>query len=191
MKFISFPIIAGGIFLIGVFSLQNLSVLMGKYGDVDSAIKQAQVIQEDLLREEAYGKNNYYLGKIDGSLSRMISLAPMAIFTAIFRPLPWEIGSPTMVISAIENTILLILTLALIIRVNPIKFVRVIFSEPFLVMAFTFSILFAYGVGIASTNFGALVRYKIPLMPFFFTGVYIIYNLTRKNSKISQDDNPI
>ena len=27
----------------------------------------------------------------------------------------------------------------------------------------------------ASTNFGALVRYKIPLMPFFFVGLYIIY----------------
>ena len=184
LKIISFPIIVSGILFLGVITFQNLSSFMGKYGDVDSAIKQAKVIKEDLLREEVYGKNNYDLGNIDGSLGGMLSLAPMAIFTAIFRPLPWEIGSPTMVISAIENTLLLILTTALIIRINPFKFVRVVFSEPFLVMAFTFSIFFAYGVGIASTNFGALVRYKIPLMPFFFTGIYIIYNLTRKKSKI-------
>ena len=85
-----------------------------------------------------------------------------------------------MVISAIENTILLILTLVLIIRVNPIKFARVIFSEP-LVMVFTFSILFAYGVGIVSTNFGALVRYKIPLMPFFF--YWSLHNLQSNNKK--------
>ena len=191
LKLVSFPIIASVIIFIGIYSFQNLSGLMGKYGNVDSAIKQAKVIQEDLLREENYGNNNYYLGDIDGSVSGMLKLAPMAVFTAVFRPLPWEIGSPTMVISAIENTLLLILTIILIIRISPITFIRVIFSEPFLVMAFTFSILFAYGVGVASTNFGALVRYKIPLMPFFFTGIYIIFNLTRKKSKNSQNDNLI
>ena len=179
MKIISFPIIVGGILLIGTFTFQNISGFMGQYGNYDSAIKQAQVIQQDLLREEAYGKNNYYLGNIDGTIPGMISLAPLAIFTAIFRPLPWEIGSPTMVVSAVENTLLLILTIFLIIRTNPINFVKLVFSEPFLVMAFTFSIFFAFGVGIASTNFGALVRYKIPLMPFFFTGIYIVYYKTK------------
>lgn len=183
LKLVSFPIIASVIIFIGIYSFQNLSGLMGNYGNVDFAIQQAQVIQADLLREEAYGKNYYYLGEIDGSLRGMVSLAPMAIFTAIFRPLPWEIGSPTMVISAIENSILLLFTLYLTIRISPIRFIRTILAEPFLVMAFTFSILFAYGVGIASTNFGALVRYKIPLMPFFFTAIYIIYHISNQKLK--------
>ena len=175
VKFFSAPILITLIVLISFFSFQNLSSLMGKYGDVNSALKQAQVIQQDLLREDAYGENNYNLGNIDGSIGGMLGLAPVAIFTAIFRPLPWEIGSPTMVISAFENTILLLFAFFLVIKINPIKFIRLIVTEPFLVMAFTFSILFAFGVGIASTNFGALVRYKIPLMPFFFVGLYIIY----------------
>ena len=34
---------------------------MGVYGNVDSALEQAQIIQEDLLREEQYGGNNYKL----------------------------------------------------------------------------------------------------------------------------------
>ena len=50
--------------------------------------------------------NNYNIGKLDGSLVNLLSIAPVAIFTALFRPLFWEIGSPTMVISAFENTIL-------------------------------------------------------------------------------------
>jgi len=33
-----------------------------------------------------------------------LNSAPLATFTALFRPLLWEIGSPTMVLSAIENT---------------------------------------------------------------------------------------
>ena len=60
---------------------------MGVYGDVDTAIQQAQVIQEDLLREEQYGGNNYNLGQLDGSVGGLLSVAPVAVFTALFRPL--------------------------------------------------------------------------------------------------------
>ena len=94
---------------------------MGVYGDVDSAIQQAQVIQEDLLREDQYGGNNYNIGELDGSLGGLISVAPVAIFTALFRPLFWEIGSPTMVFSVIENTIMIIFTIVILIRTSPIK----------------------------------------------------------------------
>ena len=38
----------------------------------------------------------------------------------------------------------------------------------------TAAVGFAFGVGIAGTNFGALVRYKIPFIPFFFRN-YSIY----------------
>ena len=31
-------------------------------------------------------------------------------------------------------------------------------------------------VGLTTANFGALVRYKIPLIPFFFTSLIIIVN---------------
>ena len=59
---------------------------MGVYGNVDSALEQAQIIQEDLLREEQYGGNNYELGSIDNSILGLLSVAPVAIITALFRP---------------------------------------------------------------------------------------------------------
>tara|TARA_B100000513_G_C11811040_1_gene155554 strand:- start:120 stop:581 length:462 start_codon:yes stop_codon:yes gene_type:complete len=148
---------------------------MGVYGDVDSAIQQAQVIQEDLLREDQYGTNNYKLGKLDGSLGGLISVAPVAIFTALFRPLIWEIGSPTMIFSVLENTFLIIFTFIILLRTSPFKLVKFLLNEPFLTYCFIFSILFAFGVGIAGTNFGALVRYKTPLVPFFFSMIFLVY----------------
>lgn len=164
---------------IGFFAFQNLSNLMGVYGDVDSAIQQAQVIQDDLLREDQYGGNNYNIGQLDGSLGGLLAVAPLAIFTALFRPLIWEIGSPTMVFSVIENSILVIITFIILIRTSPIKLFRILLKEPFLLYCFVFSVLFAFGVGIAGTNFGALVRYKTPLVPFFFSMIYMIYKRTR------------
>ena len=178
-KVLVFPLLIVLISALGFFAFDNLSSLMGVYGDVDSAIQQAQVIQEDLLREEQYGGNNYNIGELDGSLGGLISVAPVAIFTALFRPLFWEIGSPTMVLSVIENTIMIIFTIVILIRTSPVRLLRILWSEPFLLYCFIFSILFAFGVGIAGTNFGALVRYKTPLVPFFFSTVFLIYKQSR------------
>jgi hypothetical protein len=85
-----------------------------------------------------------------------------------------------MVLSAIENTVLLLFVLYTLIRIGPFKFLKLTVSDPFLAYCLFFSLFFAFGVGIAGTNFGALVRYKIPLMPFFFSLIYII----RKKSVI-------
>ena len=147
---------------------------MGRYGSLESAIEKAQITQDDLLRELSYGENNYKLDRIDGSISGLLNSAPLATFTALFRPLPWEIGSPTMVLSAIENTVLLLFVLYSLIRIGPFKFLKIIINDPFLVYCLFFSLFFAFGVGMAGTNFGALVRCKIPLMPFFFSAIYLI-----------------
>ena len=36
---------------------------MGDYGNIDQAVEKAKIIQQDLLREEQYGGNNYNLGR--------------------------------------------------------------------------------------------------------------------------------
>ena len=37
-----------------------------------------------------------------------------------------------------------------------------------------FTVLFSYGIGIYSANFGALVRFKIPIIPFFASAIIIM-----------------
>ena len=172
-------IILGG----GFFLYSNMASLMGDYGNIDQAVEKAKIIQQDLLREEQYGGNNYNLGEIDGTAGGMTTIAPLAIFTALYRPLFFEIGSPLMVISALENTILLLLTLILFFKTNPRKVIRIILSEPLILYSIFFSLLLAFGVGMASTNFGALSRYKIPFMPYYFSALYLIYYLNTKKEK--------
>ena len=148
---------------------------MQEYENVDQTIEQAQVIQQDLLRSEQYGANSYNIGSLDGTLPIMLKIAPTAIFTSIYRPLIYEIGSPAMVVAAIENFALLIFTILSLLRTNPFQVFKIISSQPFLVYCIIFTIIFGFGVGIASTNFGALVRYRIPLIPFYFTIILILY----------------
>ena len=175
LKFLFAPflvLVFGGI---SFFLLDNLDLFgLEEYQNIDQTIEHAQVIQQDLLREEQYGSNNYDIGALDGSFTGMLKIAPKAIGTAIFRPFIWESSNATMLISGLENLILIFSGLFLIITINPIRFFRTVLSNPLLLHCLTFVLLFAFGVGIASTNFGALVRYRVPLIPFFYTMLYII-----------------
>ena len=183
LKALSLPFLAGAILLAGFLLFENLSSSMGVYGGVETAIEQAQVIQDDLSRSNQYGENYYSIGKIEGSISSLLRVAPLAVFTALFRPLFWEIGSPAMVFSALENSILLVFTIVILIRTNPYRLIKLILNEPFILYCFIFSLLMAFGVGIAGTNFGALVRYKTPLVPFFFTMMHLIFKKSKKTIK--------
>jgi len=40
----------------------------------------------------------------------------------------------------------------------------------------TFAVLFAFMIGLTTPNFGALVRFKIPLIPFFAAWLVIMRN---------------
>jgi hypothetical protein len=52
-------------------------------------------------------------------------------------------------------------------------------DQPLLVSSVVFSIFFAFGVGLSTSNFGALVRYKIPAVPFYASVILIIYQLNK------------
>ena len=80
-----------------------------------------------------------------------------------------------MLFSALENTLLLLLSLGVLLRNNPFKLINRIISEPFLVFCLMFSVFFAFGIGLATPNYGALVRFKIPLIPFFTILLLILY----------------
>lgn len=182
-----FMIAAGfGIILIGLSLLKGQ---MGDYGSVDQAVKKAQIIQEDLLRTEQYGSNSYNIGKIDGTISGMLRVAPMSLIAGMYRPFLWEARNPVMLISGIENFFLLILTLYLLIRLKFVRFFQFIFSDPVLIFSVLFTILFMFAVGMASANFGALVRYKIPAMPFFVASVFIMLDKYKKyKSKLNKTE---
>jgi hypothetical protein len=169
----------------GYLTFTSLSSEMGNYGDIDKALEQAKIMQQDLLREEQYGRNSYNIGELDGTLFGALKLAPKAIFTALYRPMFYEIGSPMMVISALENLILLLITIYILLKTGIVNIFKLILNHPILLYSFAFSLFFAFGVGIAGTNFGAMVRYKTPLVPFYFSFIYLIYQIGKEEqSKI-------
>lgn len=158
-----------------LFVLRSLGSSMDKFA-LDKAIDTAQVTQDDLKREEQYGSNNFDIGTLDGSIPNLLSKFPQATFAGLFRPHLLEARSPVMLLSAMENLFLLGMTILTLFRVKIRLIWKLIKTTPLLAFSFCFAILFAFMIGITTPNFGALVRFKIPLMPFFTTGIIVIYS---------------
>ena len=108
----------------------------------------------------------------------MLKLAPAAVNVSLFRPYPWEVQNPLMLLSAVESLLFLYLTITLIWRTGIFKTFALIGSTPILQMCFIFSIIFAMAVGMSTNNFGTLARYKVQMMPFYLSGLYIASHLS-------------
>lgn len=114
--------------------------------------------------------SGYSLGELDGTWQTMISLAPAAINVSLFRPYIWEINSVFMLLTALESLALLFLLLrAITFKLRNTS--RNIF-RPIIAFFLTYSLVFAFAIGVSTFNFGTLARYRIPILPFF--GVVLV-----------------
>ncbi len=183
LRFLTIPLTGVVVLVAASLLLSYMGQYLGVYGDVDSMITKVKVTQEDLLRSTVYGSNSYNIGIIDPTPMGLLSKAPAAIVAGLFRPFLWEARNPFVIISGLENLAILLLLVFIMIKVGILNFFRAIIKDPFLTYALVFALLFAFGVGLASTNFGALVRYRIPMMPFLVSGLFILLQHYRERRK--------
>jgi len=164
------------------FVFSQASDSLGDYGSVDTMLNKAVVTQND-LKQEYYGGNTFDIGSFDASIGGILSKAPIAIYSGLFRPMIWEAGSIFMLVTAIENTIILLFFLFMVVKIGPVKYFTGTLAEPMSMFGFVFSIFFAFSVGLTTANFGSLVRYKIPAVPFFLASIYIARNRSTRDSE--------
>jgi len=179
---LAFPfmmIIVGGIITVTISSISS-NVAEGKYSTVDSMLETAVIIQDDLSRTEAYGANTFDIGDFDASIPSMLAKAPVAILAGLARPFIWEAGSILMFFSGLESSFYIIMLSILFFRSGIIGFFILLRADSFLLSCFVFAIMFAFFVGLTTANFGALVRYKIALLPFINIVIFRLYALIVK-----------
>ncbi|MDP4266943.1 MAG: hypothetical protein Q8880_05870 [Bacteroidota bacterium] len=181
IRFIYTPIIIVFAFLSFQFFISTFGNKLGKFS-VDNVLERAVITQQDLAHNALYGKNSFDIGTFDPTIKGISSKAHIAIVAGIFRPYIWEARTPFSLISSLENLFFLIFTLFIIFKYGPVNIFRYISNEPLLLFSLIFSIFFAFTIGLTTANFGALVRYKIPLIPFYLSSLYILQYLHKINS---------
>ncbi|MGZ3918766.1 MAG: hypothetical protein ACXVO9_12030 [Bacteroidia bacterium] len=189
IKFIFTPaLIIIGIIL-GVFLLQTLGNFLGAYS-IEKIIGKASTSQQD-LKQAYYGGNTFDIGDYEPTIQGMLSVSHKAIFATLFRPTLFDVKNIVMFLSSLENTFILGFCLYLLFKLKFFKFFGLITSHPLIMFSFVFSLFFAFSVGVSISNFGTLVRLKIPCIPFFLSSMVMInhlLNISVKNRYVKLSD---
>jgi hypothetical protein len=150
--------------------------------DVTKSIKRLNQAYEDQANA-GVGNSNFSLGvEFDGTMTGLVKLAPVAISTTFFRPFLWESHKPSTLLSSIEALLLLLFTLYIVFKAGFFYFFKLITSDPLIMYCFLFSCVFALFVGASTLNFGSLVRYKIPCMPFYLISLFLIHENVKQKA---------
>lgn len=133
-----------------------------------------------------FAGSGYSLGELDGSLNSMVRLAPQAINVSLFRPYLWEVKNVLMLLSALESAALLFACLYVMAKKRSLIFS--VFSDPNVLFTISFALVFAFAIGVSTYNFGTLVRYKVPLLPFFVTALILISDYRKRERNVERLD---
>lgn len=123
----------------------------------------------DTLQNLSYGGSGTQSSQIAGFADYLFYFVPNA-FTAIFRPLPFDITSPLILLAAVENSFLLYFFYKYILKewsavmTNP--------STKFLLL-FIFSWSLFYAI-ISPGNLGMAIRFKLQILPAMLMIFFII-----------------
>lgn len=171
-----FLLVMGGV---GYYAVITLSA--GTEYSPDAIAKELKITSEYLYKQSVDGGSAYIVGQMDGTFAGMLPLIPNAVFIAFFRPFIWESSKVLMIFSGAENFVFTLLVILAIFRAGPIKLFQTVRRESFVAMALFFSIPFGFFIGMASGNFGTLMRYKVPMVPLIAIVLVIIFYVNRKD----------
>lgn len=165
----------------GYLLMNNLSDNLGHYS-LDKVLERAVITQKD-LKSENYKGNSFDIGEFDPTIPSMLGKAPKAIAATLFRPFILETNNIVMFFSALENLVILFFTIRVLLKVRVIGLFRYFTKHHLLTFSLMFSLFLAFAIGISTSNFGSLVRYKIPAMPFYVASLFIISYYDRLRDK--------
>lgn len=175
IRFVLGPMVLTGLVAISFLGIQNLSESSTKYSadNLRYQVKGFHSWHTDV------GGSTYSLGDVEYTPTGVLSKLPQALNVTYFRPYLWEARNPVVLIGAVESLIIFILFLVALYRVGW-KFFKRLNAKPILMAMFLYCLIFGFAVGFTSYNFGALARYKIPVLSLF---VFILLYLLHVGSK--------
>lgn len=140
----------------------------------EGGVEEVERLQ--MLGTRVAGGSNYALRlSSDGTVASQLLIAPYALLTALFRPLPFEVSGAAALVNSFETASVLLWFLHTLYRHRIRDIVAIVRGSPILVFSVVFVLLFGVGVGVASTNLGTLSRYRVPMMPLVAATLVVLH----------------
>ncbi|MBP6335313.1 MAG: hypothetical protein KA444_07565 [Bacteroidia bacterium] len=167
-------------YLLYVAILFNIHHLIPKYNVAEILYWKQQNFY--VLAELTQAKSVIQIPPLGIGVWSIISNSPTAFFNTLLRPFPGDVnGNMLILISAIESIAVLVLgILAVLYRKKPLVPIQpiVLFSICFIVLIFILS-------GLITPILGALVRYKVPALPFLIFLFLVILDTEKLKKRIA------
>lgn len=173
IRYLIIPFIYIGILGGSYFGLKMFGESFGKFS-IDRALKTAAITQGD-LKQEYYDGNSFDIGNFEPTAIGALSKFPQATFAGLYRPMIFEAKNVVMLISGLENLFILGLTIYILLANKRKILVSYLSQHPIILYSLVFSVLFAFMIGLTTSNFGALVRFKIPLIPLYMACLFVLW----------------
>jgi hypothetical protein len=127
--------------------------------------------------------SSFEIGEIELSVPGLLKKMPIGFYTTYFRPHLWEVKKPIVLFSAMESFFILVFTLWTLKRKGKHLF-QLLRNDVFARLSLYYSIILGIIIGLNTFNFGTLIRYKVPVVPFAWLFIFILYYYTPpENSK--------
>lgn len=124
-----------------------------------------------------------YYHNLKPTIMGILSNAPWALFSGLYRPLTWEAGTLFKLIISVENTVLLILSCAALVKIRKMILSP---SRMLLFSILAYVVMLSVFLALSTPNFGTLSRYRVGFLPFFFLLISIENPLVRWLSGLRQ-----
>lgn len=159
---------------IGLFiGLLVLLVLGSIFPQFSSHELTEQTAKLQINGPAAEGGSNYTIVDTEPSPKAQIIHAPIALLTTLARPAPWEVHNFPSALAAVEMLVLSILFFRGLIKGKAIA-IRTALTQPISLFAIVYVLLGGTAIGLATTNFGTLSRYRAPIIPFYAIIVVVL-----------------
>lgn len=150
-----------------------------------SLLKNIEVIQN--VQQDMGGSTYVIPNATDYSATGIIRTYLLSFNVTLFRPYLWESPNIIGLASALESFLILLASLFLLIRHKIWGFFRFSKLHPILLFSLVFTLLMGPLAGLVSFNFGTLARYKLPLVPFYYTYLILQFYPASKFSCTSNE----
>ncbi len=185
IRFIALPLFLAGGLIASYLFIQNIGNTMQSYS-LDSMQKTAEGFKSwhNTLGQRSE-TSAYSLGDgVNYSTAGILRKAPLAIAITLFGPFVWQIRNIVMLMSGAESLIFLYYFFRVFINVRAYRAIGILFRDHIIMFCIPFIIIIALAIGLTSFNYGALVRYKIPILPFFV----VLLAVTRYRINVARND---
>ena len=134
------------------------------------------------LAEWQHAGSEFELTAIEPSFMGIAKVVPEGLLNCFIRPLPWNAKNKMYYPAIIENILIIMMLLGLVLALYNKEIYLKNEAKNLLWFCFVFTLLLFIIIGITTPVGGALVRYKVPALPFLVLGcLYLLQNSKNLN----------